>query len=208
MHVLFFCHFSRAVWMQVSAGGATILTSGITEIASIFERWMIQAQQQPDQLAWLNVAMIVSWTIWNERCELVFQDKQVDPIITARKAISFSNYISKLHSVPPNRNNDSGMSRIHLPTWKPPAHPYFTINCDASFDAHTRLTGIAFILRYFAGNWRGCKPKCYAGIKYTEQAECLALLDVVSWCVESQLSHVVFETDLQGIEGSKNLPQS
>lgn len=38
----------------------------------------------------------------------------------------------------------------------------------------------------------------------SEQAKCLAFNDAVSWCKELHLTHMVFETDLKGIEGYIN----
>ncbi|XP_026428270.1 uncharacterized protein LOC113324157 [Papaver somniferum] len=90
MHILFYYPFSRAVWMQIP-GATGILTGNHNSIYDMFESWMIQPQHQ------LNTAMIVSWSIWNERCEVQFQGKTADLILVAKKAISFSNYIQKLN---------------------------------------------------------------------------------------------------------------
>ncbi|XP_026459824.1 uncharacterized protein LOC113360536 [Papaver somniferum] len=152
-----------------------------------------------DHFKWINTAMIVSWTIWNERCEVIFQNKKVDPIATARKALSFANYIENLYTVAMTSKHSDMMIRINKPLWKPPAYPFLSMNCDASFNKNTGLTGIALILRDYAGNWRGCKSKCYARIKGSEEAECLAFSEAVNWSLKLHHSHIVFETDLQGI---------
>ncbi|XP_026429794.1 uncharacterized protein LOC113326221 [Papaver somniferum] len=54
------------------------------------------------------------------------------------------------------------------------------------------------------GKWRGCQSKCYTGVINSEQAECLAFLDAVRWSKELQHNHIVFETDLKGIESYIN----
>ncbi|RZC73629.1 hypothetical protein C5167_049110 [Papaver somniferum] len=129
---------------------------------------------------------------------LTFQNKKASPELVARKAMSFATYIEGL-----NAKQQPRVVMIHDNIhvhWKPPASPYLTINCDASFDKHTGLTGISLILRDFAGKWRGCLTKCYAGVKDSEQAECLAFFEAVKWSRSMQQTHVVLETDLQGIE--------
>lgn len=66
-------------------------------------------------------------------------------------------------------------------------------------DPNTGLTGTSYILRDFAGTWRGCAANCYAGIRDAEQAECLTLLDAVRWSKTMQLKDVIFEIDLKNI---------
>ncbi|XP_026384394.1 uncharacterized protein LOC113279978 [Papaver somniferum] len=88
--------------------------------------------------------------------------------------------------------------------WKPHESPYFTISCDASFDINNGLTGVGLILRDFAGNWKRCFAKSYAGVADSERAECLSMYDAVVWCREMRISHDMFETDLQTIDGFIN----
>ncbi|XP_026422282.1 uncharacterized protein LOC113318323 [Papaver somniferum] len=195
MHVLFTCPFSRAVWMIIP-GGSSVLTWVLTDTNSIFESWMQSAQQDSSQSKWLHLAMIVAWTIWNERCEVRFQHKQANPQTTARRAISFASYIKSLYA-----KQEPNNFVVHYNTssrhWKPPAPHFIIINCDASYDIHTGLTGISLILRDFAEQWRGSSAKCYAGVKDSEQAECLAFFEAVKWSKELQHTHVVLETDLK-----------
>ncbi|XP_026438974.1 uncharacterized protein LOC113337521 [Papaver somniferum] len=148
--------------------------------------------------------MTVSWTIWNERCEVNFQNKKADLRDVARRAISFADYISKLNLQNQLRstNNPSPISQKLV--WKPPVSPYFVINCDASYNSNFGLTGVALVLRDFTCKWRGCSTKCYARIKNSEHAECLAFFYVVNWSKELQHTHIVLETDLQGIENYIN----
>ncbi|XP_026410869.1 uncharacterized protein LOC113306107 [Papaver somniferum] len=196
-HVLFTCPFSRAVWMRIP-GGSSVLVGLHTNIAVVFESWVKLSQQSISNSNWLNLAIIVSWSIWNERCEVQFQNKKANPELVSRKAMSFAAYIEGL-----NVKQQTRVVMIHdniHAHWKPPAYPYLTINCDAYFDKHTGLTGIALVLRDFVGQWRGCSTKCYAGVKDSEHAECLAFLEVFKWNRNMQQTHVVLETDLQGIE--------
>ncbi|XP_026459336.1 uncharacterized protein LOC113359997 [Papaver somniferum] len=193
MHILFLCPFSRAVGMHIP-GGASILDGTHNNITAMFESWMPQSQHQSNQSIWLNTTMIVAWTIWNERCEVVFQDKKDDPLVTVNKALSFSNYIDKLNSSVSLTHSLGLPTGSVIPKWKPPASPFLAFNCDAYYDANTGLTCIAIIVRDFAGRCWGCKSKCYAGVESSEHAKSLAFLDAVIWGVELRYTHIVFET--------------
>ncbi|XP_026442295.1 uncharacterized protein LOC113341753 [Papaver somniferum] len=198
MHVLFTCPFSRAVWMIIP-GGSGILAGVHSNIATVFESWMNAVRQKSRSESWLKLAMTVSWSIWNERCEVQFQKKKANPVEVARKAMSFASYLDGLYK----KQQDRVVARLPKTNtlhWKPPVSPFYVINCDASYDKNTKLTGIALVLRDFAGNWWGCSAKCYAGVKDSEQMECLAFSEAVKWSKALQDAHVVLETDLQGIE--------
>ncbi|XP_026385109.1 uncharacterized protein LOC113280738 [Papaver somniferum] len=180
-------------------GGSSATTGHYDDIATIFEAWMKTAQHTSSDSRWLHLAMIVSWSIWNKRCEVHFQKKKANPEAVARRAMSFASYLEGLNSKQQTRTMASHHIK-HSLLWKPPASPFFTINCDASYDKNTKLTGIAHVLRDFAGKWQGSASKCYAGVKDSEHAECLAFLEAVRWSKDRLLTHVVFETHLQGIE--------
>ncbi|XP_026399479.1 uncharacterized protein LOC113295355 [Papaver somniferum] len=156
------------------SGGVGILTGAHNSITVMFESWMIQPQHQSNHTVVLNTAMIVS-------C-----------------------YIEKLNSSVSVTTNIGPLVRKVLPKWKPLAYPFYALNFDASYDATTGLTGIAIVVRDFAGRWRGWKFKRYAGIRSSEQAECLTFLDAIRWGIELRYTHIVFETDLQGIDSYIN----
>ncbi|XP_026451380.1 uncharacterized protein LOC113351652 [Papaver somniferum] len=195
MHVLFTCPFSRAVWMIIP-GGSGILAGVHSNIATVFESWMNAVRQKSRSESWLKLAMTVSWSIWNEKCEVQFQKKKANPVEVARKAMSFASYLDGLYK----KQRDRVVARLPKTNtlhWKPHVSPFYVINCDASYDKNTKLTGIALVLRDFAGNWWGCSIKCYAGVKVSEHAECLAFSEAVKWSKALQHTHVVLETDLQ-----------
>ncbi|XP_026416922.1 uncharacterized protein LOC113312387 [Papaver somniferum] len=150
------------------------------------------------------MAMTVSWIIWNESCEVNFQNEKAEPLAVARRAISFATYISKLNLHDQLQSTNTQTSSPPKPVWKPPPNPYLVINCDASYDTNTGLTGVSLVLRDSAGTWRGCYAKCYAGVSNSKHAECLAFFDAVSWSKELRHTHVVFETDLRTIESYIN----
>ncbi|XP_026419811.1 uncharacterized protein LOC113315769 [Papaver somniferum] len=202
VHVLFTCSFSRVVWMII-LGGPCIPTRNDISIADIFEHWMNIDRQHNMPKGRLTTAMIVSWSIWNERCEVKFQQKQAVPQKVASKAMNFAVYIKQLNEKTEQNSVVAYKKTSHL-HWKPPASPFYVINCDASYDAASGPTRIALILRDFAGNWWGCSTKCYAGIRSSEQAECLAFYQAVKWSKELQHTHIVLETDLKGTESYIN----
>ncbi|XP_026430941.1 uncharacterized protein LOC113328064 [Papaver somniferum] len=112
---------------------------------------------------------------------------------------TFASYIVRLHK---NTVHNQQLSYNNLQSsavWSPPKLPFLTVNCDGSFDSNTGLAGTSCISRDFAGTWRGCATKCYAGIRDAEQAECLSLLDAVRWSKKMHLTDVIFETDLKNI---------
>ncbi|XP_026441134.1 uncharacterized protein LOC113340144 [Papaver somniferum] len=185
--------------MQVPRGSAVLQRMQNKE-ATIFEGWMNQNQNQTSSPDWLIIAMTVSWTIWNERCEVNFQNKKAEPLAVSKRAISFATYTSKLNSQDQLHNINTQRNSPPKPVWKPPPNPYLVINCDASYDSNTGLTGVSLVLRDSANTWRGCSAKFYAGVSNPEHAECLAFFEAVSWSKEMRHTHVVFETDLQAIE--------
>ncbi|RZC81200.1 hypothetical protein C5167_043775 [Papaver somniferum] len=193
----------KAAWMQIP-GGASIFSGNFNNITAIFESCLPQSQQHSHHSLGLNTAMIVSWAIWNERCEVVFQGIKAEPLETANRAFSFAFYIDKLHSSDPTLPI-LGMPTIRMtPKWSPHVAHFFSFCCDASYDVHTGLTCISVIVRDSVGRCWGCKSTCYAGVASSENAECLAFLNAVRWGVELQYTHVVFETDLQGIDSFIN----
>ncbi|XP_026378105.1 uncharacterized protein LOC113272495 [Papaver somniferum] len=88
--------------------------------------------------------------------------------------------------------------------WNPPKFSFLKVNCDASYDLSSGLTGIALVLRDHAGTWRGGLVKCYAGKASSEAAKCLAFSHSVRWCVELQLPRIMLEMDLKGIDSYIN----
>ncbi|XP_026410150.1 uncharacterized protein LOC113305295 [Papaver somniferum] len=113
--------------------GTCIPSESDRNITDIFEYWMQLSRQHSISTGWLNTAMSVSWSIWNERCEVKFQQKQAIPQSVARKATNFAAYIEKLNEKHEHRPVDE-YHTISSPHWKPPASPFYVINCDASYD--------------------------------------------------------------------------
>ncbi|XP_026409830.1 uncharacterized protein LOC113304926 [Papaver somniferum] len=180
-------------------GGSAFLQRPHTFVIEIFQGWLLQDKKNNTEDIWINLAMVVAWSIWNDRCETVFQNKKPKPRVTARKAICFANYIDRLYKI--TRQNPQIPHRNLQPNaaWSPPKLPFLTINYDGSFDPDTGSTGTSCILRDFAGIWKGCASNCYVGIKDAEQAKCLALLDAVRWNKTMQLTDVIFKNDLKNI---------
>ncbi|XP_026440724.1 uncharacterized protein LOC113339706 [Papaver somniferum] len=148
--------------------------------------------------------MVVTRTLWNTRRDVHFQNLKIEPQAVAKKALSFSKYIENLYN---RQQHDSFIDKpsVHIEQlWTPPDFLFIKANYDASYDPDNGLTGVAVILRDGAGNWRGGLSKCYAGIRSSEQAECVTFYDAVKWCEELQISQVIVETDLKGIENYIN----
>lgn len=95
MHLFFQCAFLREVWMEVPRGSQA-LTRRASNIAEVLEDWISLPTQQQSQNDWLNLGMVVTWSIWNERCEVIFQNKNANPKSTAREALSFAKYLSSI----------------------------------------------------------------------------------------------------------------
>lgn len=129
MHISFLCPYSRAVWMEV-LGGSAFLQRPHTSVVEIFEGWLLQEKRNNLEDSWINLAMVVTWSIWNDICETVFQNKKPEPRVTARKAISFANYVDRLHKTAGHNQQISYSNLQPNAAWTPPKMPFLTINCD------------------------------------------------------------------------------
>ncbi|XP_026396445.1 uncharacterized protein LOC113291087 [Papaver somniferum] len=96
LHILFLCPYARAVWMEIS-GGSAFLQRSHNSVIEIFQSWLLQDKQNGTEDNLINLAMVVAWSIWNDKCETVFQNKKQDPRVTTRKAVFFANYIGSLY---------------------------------------------------------------------------------------------------------------
>ncbi|RZC53141.1 hypothetical protein C5167_012008 [Papaver somniferum] len=156
MHVLFQCPFSRAVWSLIP-GGSLALTGGYNTMAEMFESWLQHKQQQNFRESWFQLMLVTTWSLWNTRCEVNFQDVKIQPHSVVKKVLNFAAYLDKMYGSSLNQHNSTLPIPLIERHWQLPESPFFKLNCDASHNVNSGNIGIALILRDCAGTWRGAQ---------------------------------------------------
>ncbi|KAJ9545522.1 hypothetical protein OSB04_025229 [Centaurea solstitialis] len=137
--------------------------------------------------------VMILWSIWQRRNDIIWKDGPRDPNTVIRRAFSVlsdwsqSRILSSLdRNVPPIPCSDK---------WHPPRHGFNKCNVDAATFSSNNRSGFGAIIRGSGGDFVMAKATPINFLPPVEECEARALLDAMVWVSTLGLSHVVFESD-------------
>ncbi|OVA10963.1 Reverse transcriptase zinc-binding domain [Macleaya cordata] len=132
-----------------------------------------------------------------------FPGKQSDPRQTARIIMQHLYVTMSLYGSTDSLFQDTTFSL----SWSPPFDEFVIINCDASFKINANLCGIGLVICGNARAFRAARAISRQAVN-AENAESLAILEVVKWAMDMNLSKVCFESDslsiINNLKGQSN----
>ncbi|XP_059669579.1 uncharacterized protein LOC132314775 [Cornus florida] len=99
----------------------------------------------------MSLASFLSWQIWKERNNLVFNKIEWDPVMIIEKALFFFNEFNGTLSKETSNASSTGGGIHHTNSWVSPALGRYKLNTDASFHKLTRYNGSGLVLRNHCG---------------------------------------------------------
>ncbi|XP_026459082.1 uncharacterized protein LOC113359706 [Papaver somniferum] len=171
-HMILHCNFARNVWSNLPAVSHVIAQDLDSDIS--IKDWISKWLSTKNLLDKSIIVFTAAWCIWKDRCSKVFDNKPLNPQLTANTALSLADetvsslvndVISNPQTVVVNEDNFlNTMPENNL-----------LVFCDASFDKDTNNSGVGIVAMNHAGSFKGCKLVDGAASS-PEGAESLAIL--------------------------------
>ncbi|GAU18498.1 hypothetical protein TSUD_366810 [Trifolium subterraneum] len=189
-HLFFKCRNSLNIWNQTNIAQAVLQASEEQSDAAAVIFTLLQ-QVDKDKT---GIFAIIIWSIWNQRNDKVWRNKDTPQQTVILRAMNFLNDWKNIISVQTSTSVDM-QAETTLTKWKKPSPGRIKCNIDVAFPSNTNLIGIGICIRDETGAFVRAKtewfePKCEVHV-----GEALGFLSALRWVHELNLGPVDFELD-------------
>ncbi|XP_026419763.1 uncharacterized protein LOC113315721 [Papaver somniferum] len=194
-HMILHCNFAKNFWSNLPVVSHVIaqdLNSDIS-IKDWISKWIF-TKNLLDKSA---IVFTTAWCIWKHRCSKVFDNKPLNPRLTANTAHSFADetdsslvtaVISNPQTVAVNEDNFLNNTPQNS----------LLVFYDASFDKDTNNSGVGIVATNHAGSFKGCKLVSGAAAS-PEGAESLAILEAAKWILSKNHQNIFLISDAKNV---------
>ncbi|XP_026436140.1 uncharacterized protein LOC113334002 [Papaver somniferum] len=195
-HMMLHYFFAKNVWSNIPAVSHSVLqdSDSNNSIKNWISKWLVTKTLQDKSITFLTKA----WCIWKDMCSKVFDNKHLNPQITARNALRIvGETISALTPVPvPNITN---MATVNDSSFlNSISQNCLLIYCDASFDHNSNDSGVGMVAINSSGEFKGCKLVSGRST-CSEGAESVAILEAASWIKKNNFKNFYIISDAKNI---------
>jgi hypothetical protein len=189
-HLFFKCRNSINIWNQTSFAQAVLQASEEQpDTAAVIFTLL---QQVDTDKAWIFGVII--WSIWNQRNEKVWRNKDTPQHIVISRAMNFLIDWKNIKTVQTSTSVDMQVEETVI-KWKKPSSGRIKCNIDAAFPSNNNRVGFGICIRDETGAFIRAKtewvePRCEVHV-----GEALGLLLALWWVHELNLGPVDFELD-------------
>ncbi|KAF4362417.1 hypothetical protein F8388_012209 [Cannabis sativa] len=165
-HALWYCSSLKSVWK--ATGYWHLFPSGLGLMTALQEFLMHMEQQCTKHK--FESFLGLSWLIWNQRNQRIFQNKKTNWESWIPWAMDFiATALQQPHE------NGTGMVVAKHKSWVAPPTGYFSLHCDAATGKEQQDNGIAVVIRNHDGRLVAAEVLFLEGYRSTVMAECLAI---------------------------------
>ncbi|XP_026417054.1 uncharacterized protein LOC113312521 [Papaver somniferum] len=194
-HMILHCNFARNVWSNLHAVSHVIAQDLNSDIS--IKDWISKWLSTKNLLDKSVIVFTAAWYIWKDRCSKVFDNKTLNPQLTANTALSLADeavsslvnaVISNPQTVVVNEDNFlNTIPEINL-----------LVFCDASFDKDTNNSGVGIVAMNHAGSFKGSKLVAGAASS-PEGAESFAILEAAKWILSKNYQEIFLISDAKNV---------
>lgn len=200
-HLFIDCEITKRLWFALDSNIAgNIGNMNMQEwITSWFQPTGNQREVQVNLITFVGFAI---WQIWNLRCNVVFNNAQVQVNnLVSQVNNDVNEWNANSMRILAGRNN-TGQSRIVTP-WSLPVNGFQKLNFDAAFLKDSRYMGIGLIAFNDAGIRRGAQS-IHGIANDEEQAEALAALAAIKWAKAEAVQNLHLDGDCLNVVNAIN----
>ncbi|XP_026440879.1 uncharacterized protein LOC113339842 [Papaver somniferum] len=199
-HMILHCNFAKNVWSNLPAVSHVIAQDLNSDIS--IKDWISKWLFAKNLLDKSHIVFTTAWCIWKDMCSKVFDNKILNPRLTANTAHSLadetdSSLVTAVISNPKTVavNEDNFLNNTPQNS--------LLVFCDASFDKDTNNSGVAIVAMNHAGSFKGCKLVSGAAAS-PEGSESLAILEAAKWILSKNHQNIFLISDVKNVMAYMN----
>ncbi|KAF4403570.1 hypothetical protein G4B88_002423 [Cannabis sativa] len=165
-HAVWNCPSLKSVWK--AAGYWHLFPTGLGMMTDLQE-FLMHMEQNCSKHKFESF-LGLSWMVWNQRNQRIFQNKNINLKSWTPWAMDFvDNALQQPHET-------IAVKEVSRPKcWVAPPRGYFSLHCDAAFGKDQQGSGIAAVIRDHEGRLVAAEVIFLEGYRSTVMAECLAI---------------------------------
>ena len=194
IHILIKCPFARRAWNLSRIGDR----SG--DVVTI-EDWWMQIIQGQDKMN-TNLAAMVSWSLWNNRNDVVWKgrSRQLAELIKHAEEL-----LREWHHAKEGQSRQiQRRTTANEATWLRPEIGWLKCNIDAAIFQHGGFMGYGWVLRDDEGTMIAAKNGVMNGLVNPAMAEAMSCREALSWLKSLNIDKVIVESDALQVINSLN----
>ncbi|KAJ9554109.1 hypothetical protein OSB04_018154 [Centaurea solstitialis] len=137
--------------------------------------------------------LMLLWSIWHRRNDIVWNDGPRDPSPVIRRAFCLLSEWRAKRSL--TMISSGSHDQPNTDSWKPPRPDFLKCNVDATVPDNNSSAGFGAVIRNHKGEFIAAKATPISSRPPVRECEALAIRDTILWVANRGESNVVFETD-------------
>ncbi|KAL2894806.1 hypothetical protein RDABS01_010715 [Bienertia sinuspersici] len=182
LHALRDCSWVRRIW---EGGKASWCKSG----AASFREWFAWMSGE-NKYGQLEAFAIVTWSIWNARNDLIFEDQYCSPEACCNKAMDLLQEFQRVNNTALNHERRRTEAK-----WQPPRDDVIKVNFDAAISTEFDRVGLGIIGRDVGGKVIFAKARTMCNKWESEKGEAHAALEAIETARREGCTKIMIEGD-------------
>ncbi|KAL2939333.1 hypothetical protein RDABS01_000165 [Bienertia sinuspersici] len=182
LHALRDCSWVRRIWENEKA-------SWCKEGATTFREW-IACLSGENKYGQLEAFAMVTWSIWNARNDLIFEDHYCSPEACYNKAMDLLQEFQRVNNTALNREKRRTEAK-----WQPPKDDVIKVNFDAAISTEFDRVGLGIIGRDVEGKVMFAMARTMCNKWESEMGEARAALEAIETARREGCTKIILEGD-------------